>query len=169
MINLYKLNTEIEALETALIDSEGEITPEVEEIMMGFDALLTEQTDAIIEYAAYLEDGISAAKERAREISDVKKGYERRLERFRALVIETMVRLGRTKQETLLGRITLPKRGVKASIVEQDRIPLQFIREIPAQHMPDIVEITKALKEGKEVPGAELVPAKQSIKIGKKR
>ena len=166
--SLYKLNKKIIDLDDALIASAGEITPALENALSELSLLIEEHTDSIANYVDYLKDCQALIKQRKTELTELQQSYALRLEKFKESVIETMERLGKTKKETPLSLIVIPKRRKVVEIEQENLIPIEYLEHIPEVYKPDIKKIESGLKSGLKIDGAQLVDSKQSIRISKR-
>jgi Siphovirus Gp157 len=81
---------------------------------------------------------------------------------FRESIKMQMEILGVKRVEGRIHRMSLREGKDSVQILNLGEIPAEFLNWEP---IPDKNEISKALHEGKEVPGASLVPAKSSLVI----
>lgn len=89
------------------------------------------------------------------------------IERIESEVLLAMELAGIQKIDDPDMKVTIPKPSMKASILDENLIPEQFIRIIPEQKKPDLTGITKALKNGESFEWAKLVPSKVSVRYKK--
>ena len=99
--------------------------------------------DAYAERVVADERLAASARERAKRL-------ERRAEINKGMLTYIMAVLRQKKLERPLVTATMTKGRTSTEITETDKIPAEY------RTLPDKAAITRALKEGQEVPGAEL-------------
>ncbi len=163
-LTLYGITKEMNQLEDLLFQSEGEVTQEVEEVQDKIQELLIHKVDGCAGYIEKQKDLIAIAKEKKKELDKFIKTKENAIESFSNYVKFCLQRTGKEKFTGLRREIYLRKPQKKVEILDQEKLPIQFI-EIEKKVKVKTAEIKKALKEGK-VEGAKLVDGKISVVFG---
>lgn len=155
-ISLYNITSDLSETLIQLSENDGELSDEIESKLSTIQAMLTVKTDDVCGWIASQDDLIKLADDRIKALQEFKQGINKRLDKFDLYVNTCLGALNVTKIEGTLYKIS--KRAPSKAVVISDEtlIPLEFIK-IP-QVKPEIMksEIAKALKSGKEVPGASL-------------
>ena len=154
-LTLYQIADEYRGLLELAADEEAD-----EE---SFNAALTalqgsfhEKAVAVAQVARNLEclkDGIEAA---ATAMLARAKRAERRADAVRAYLLEQMVATGIGKIESPYFALAVQKNPPRVWIEDENLLPPEFRRTIPARWEPDKSAILKALKEGENVVGCRL-------------
>lgn len=157
MKSIYQLT--VEAQELASILSEGEITEEIENVLIINQNEL--QTKAI-NYAYVIksfEDDTQAINEEIKRLQGLKKNREGAIQRMKDAMIQAMDVYGLEKVESPTLKISLRNNPVSVQLVNEYQIPDQFKKEKVTVSI-DKTAIKKAIESGEEVPGATLERSK---------
>jgi hypothetical protein len=157
---LFKITNEIEVLMTGIEKNEGELTELDEERMIDLTAALRLKTDSVVEWVKYQKALIVMARERSDEIDAFIKRKEEALDRFDSYVARCMDRIVTSKIEGELNSIVRRKPAMVAEIYDETQLPVEYFKIPDPKPLIQKAEITKELKNGKEVPGARLVESK---------
>lgn len=168
--SLYGLTTELQELEHILADCdvpEGQLEYALNAQNRLLELLGT-KTDACVGYAQMQDDYEQAIKVRILELGDLLDRVKKKHERYDDYVKACLQRLGVQKIQGKLHTISLRKPSVVCDITDKDAIPSEF-KSVSQTVNIDKTAIKKALKDGKEVNGAQLIEGKVSIqyKVGK--
>lgn len=161
MASLYEIdNMVLTVLNDGLIFDEetGEILFDAENL----DALEVERTAKLEAVACFVKDlEADAAAIRAEEkaLAERRQVKERKAERMRAYIADSMAMLGDTKLET--ARVALSFRRSEAVELDEALLPSEWF---VIKQSPDKAGIKKALKAGVHVAGAQLVE-RQNLQI----
>jgi hypothetical protein len=159
MMNLYQLNQNYLEIEQMLEESGGEITPEIEQL------LIQNQDDFknFAQFQIYLmrkfESQVEACKNEIKRISELAKSREKAVASLEANFLETLKRFGRLdktgvyRYETDTLKISTRKSTV-VEILDNKKIPSGFFNTPLPQVSKD--EVKKALLAGMEIEGAVL-------------
>jgi hypothetical protein len=168
--SLYGLTTELQELEHILADAE---VPEgqLEHALNAQNRLLEllgTKTDACVGYAQMQDDYEAAIKLRILQLNDLLDSVRKKHERYDEYVRACLQRLGVQKIQGKLHTISLRKPSVVCDITDKDAVPSEF-KSVSQTVNIDKNAIKQALKDGKEVSGAQLVEGKISVqyKVGK--
>jgi hypothetical protein len=144
----------------ALLD---QIDPETGELPEGFEsarALVATKATAVAAYILESERQAVAATEYVKELSARIKTAERRAEFLREYLEAHMLQAGITEIKDERGIFSAKlqiERDASVNIFDEDKLPADCLREIPAKQQPDKALIKKAIEDGREVPGARIV------------
>lgn len=152
-MTLYEIDRKIEvAMEAGMtVDEEtGEVIFD-ESLLEG---LRIEKNTKIESIALYIKSLLALAqdvKDEADALTERRKQYEKKAERLKEYLGQSLDCDGMDKFETAKCRISF--RNSAAVSVDIDRLPEQYIRVKTARE-PDKTAIGKAIKAGEEIPGA---------------
>lgn len=165
---LVTLVTEAAAIEQALIESGGEIGPELEALIPKIEGDLALKVDSYAYLIDRMKMNCEFYKQKAKDLTDLAKKCEAFSERLQDNMTFSMLSLGKDELNGNEFRYKLQK-SESAKILDEKAIPAEF-QVIKVTETPDRVAIKNAIKEGREVPGAALeVKVKaQRYKVGRK-
>ena len=143
-------------LETALIESAGEISPEMEELYFKIDLTRTEAVDQAHQMIKRLEAVGEYWKDRASESSRIAKSLDMAEQKYRNFIKSIMVSSEKTDLYGIEYRFKLSRAPAKLMINEQI-LPEEFFKSVTTM-VPDREKISAALECGEEVPGAYQEP-----------
>jgi len=150
MSSLYEINEQL----LACVDTEtGEITDTAR-----FDDLQMEYETKIENIALWIKTlnaDAEAYKNEKNAFADREKKARNKAESLKQYLTDT---LNGRKFTTL--SVDINWRKSTSVEVDESKLPANWLREIPATHVVDKVEIAKALKAGEEIEGATLVENK---------
>lgn len=156
MASLYEIDGMVlTVLEDGLIFDEetGEVLFDADNL----DALELERNaklEAVACFVKSLEADAAAIKAEERALAERRQAKERKAERLRAYISDSMTMLGDTKLET--ARVAISFRKSEAvEIVDASQLPEAYWKQ--AAPTPDKTAIKKALKAGEAVAGAAIV------------
>lgn len=162
MPSLYQLDRE---LETVLNDGLV-IDPDTGEIIFDADnleALKGERNDKLEAVACFiksLDADAAAIKVEEKALADRRDAKQKKAERLRQYLSDSMQAFGDTKLET--ARVALSFRKSEAvEVTDEGLIPTTYITYKPSINR---AELKKALKSGDEIPGAQLL-MRQNLQI----
>ena len=145
-LSLYTIDDDLLQLEEALIESGGEITPEMEE---QFDDLLQMRADKVAGYVAMIrqfEASASAVKDERQRLQ----GYERSLgnaaKALKDRLCHSMAQRGETEHVTPIGKVKRQRSGSRPVVllVDAEALPEHFQRRSVAA---DLAALKHALGE----------------------
>lgn len=115
----------------------------------------SEKLESYVYVQRQLEAEINAFKAEIDRMTERKKSLEKQVERMKAAQRDFMLATGQKKATA--GTYTLSLRENKScEILDEKKIPAEYLREIPAKTEPDKKAMLAALKDGKKIDGAEL-------------
>lgn len=150
MANLYEINEQL----LNLTDSE---TGEIED-WSAFEALQLARDEKIENIALYHKNLLAEAaalKAEEKSFADRRKRAENKADSLKRYLDSA---LHGQKFNTV--KVAISYRKSTSVEVDESKLPANWLREIPASHVVDKVEITKALKAGEAIEGATLVENK---------
>lgn len=162
MKSLYKLTEDALAIRDAIIQNEGELTPELEE------ALIINQQDLeqkSANYALVIKDIASQEQiidEAIKELQERKSKRQKTRIALMERIGDAMQEYGVTKVETPLVTLSFRK-STTVDIENEDLIDEEYIVSKLVRR-PDKTLIKKAIKEGKDVQGV-VVTEHQNLQI----
>jgi hypothetical protein len=154
-MNIFNIQKEYLDLLQLLEDSEGEMTPEIEQ------ALTINRQDLETKAIGYssvirkLESETSVIKNEIDRLQAIRKAKEAHTEKLKSTLENAMVLYGISKIESPLNVLSLRK-SEAIEITDEGAIPKEYIKE-KITTAPDKVAIKQAIKSGEEVKGATLV------------
>lgn len=168
-MKLYDLIPEHKAL-LELIDEQpgGELSPETEAAL---DAFFSEiagdeaaKLDSYVHVIRTMELKAAAAQSEIDQYTARKRSAEAAVKRLKDRVKTYMEITGRTKVTTATGRtFAIQKNGGNPPMDIDSDVPAEFLFQPPP--VPDRELILAALKDGKELPFARLLPAGTHLRI----
>lgn len=164
---LHEITADFLALEDLLLESGGEVTPEVEALIAEMEGNLEAKADG---YAALIQEWqADAEKWKAEEqrCAGHRKARENAAAALKARLCEAMVTLGREKVETERFKVAVQRAAPSVELlVEPDVLPEAYQRVIPATVSADKKAIADALKSGEDLSGyAEFRPGTPYVRI----
>jgi hypothetical protein len=158
-LSLYGITNEIEALGSMLMDDEGEITEDHEELEAAIMNALTTKADGCVGFVQREKDLIIAAKARIEGLRDFIKVHENRMAAFDRNVAQCMKLLGHSKLKGITSTITIRKPSKVLFIEDQKFVPNQFLT-VKSEVKVDKAELKKFVKDN-EVKGVRLVDSEK--------
>lgn len=113
-----------------------------------------EKRDKLGNCLVWLEGQADLLREKEKQLADRRRRLERFSEALRSSVHQQMLDWGIKKVEGQEFSFTVKKNPPRVEILDQEKIPSEFISYTPTI---DKAAIRGALEDGKEVPGAEFV------------
>jgi hypothetical protein len=142
-----------------LIESGGELTPELEREMEHVDLAMADKMDACHFVAERLEREAEYFAEKAKRLQAIAIAHKKASDRIRARVKEAMLALGRTEVMGHEVRFTLVQ-GAPKLVIQESELPSEFKMQV-MQSVPDKERIKEALQRGDRVLGACWEPSYQ--------
>lgn len=144
------------------IIAELEVDPETGEIGAGFPLDLLVQSNPIgcAGYYLHTQSQANAIKDRISELQAMLKATESRSARVKQSLKEVMQMTGTmsiTSDDKTFKAVLYKERDKSIEVFDENQIPSDYMREIPATYAPDKKLILSAIDDGFEVPGAKLV------------
>ena len=169
MSKLYELTQDLRGLQDLaddldLSNGDASMGQAIEDTFQGLEMQFNDKAVAIIKVAENLKADTAIIDAEIKRLTDRKKAINNRQEALKDYLRYNMEASGIKKIECPLFTISLGKAPDKVQIIDESAIPDEFIRT-KVEIAPDKVALAKALKDGKEIPGASLVQGKPSLRI----
>lgn len=149
---LHEIGADFLALEDLLLESGGEWTPEVEELIAELQGDLASKVDG---YAALIREWEADAEKWKAEESRVashRKARENAARRLKVRLTEQMVAIDQLKVETPRFKVAVQRSAAGVEVTcSTDKLPERFRRVIPESVQPDKKAIAAALKAGEDL------------------
>lgn len=161
-LSLYTLSSEVEKL----LDSDDAFDPETGELSEALSTALGATRDKARDVVAYImnrDSQVAAINAHIMAVSKRAETLERRNEKLREYLAAQMKRTGMLEISANDGTFSAKlyvERDASVEVFDEKQVPLTYYN-VPKTPDPKISksEISKAIKAGKEVPGARIVKA----------
>lgn len=151
--SLFHINQELLQIFEALEESGGEVTPELQEALTIGRHELAVKAENYIHFLKNLEADLAKAKAYKEQIAAYEKRKQNTIDRLKGLLLDAVKSHG----EIEAGIFTIKTRKSESiTITDANLVPMEFTTIVPESLTISKERIKKAIKEGKEVPGAEL-------------
>lgn len=163
---LYQLVQYQSQLE-ALADS-GEVPPEqIADTLNALEGDIKEKAVSVAAFTRNLDASADAIREAAKAMLNRADRIEKRAESIRNYLLFNMQASGISKIECEWFVLTVRKNPPSVVVDDESALPHEFIvQPPPPAARPDKAAIARALKDGREVPGARLLQAERlEIKV----
>jgi hypothetical protein len=165
-LDLYTIPLEAERLETALAESAGEITPELEEAMKTFEIRSRESVEHAACIAKRFAYGISALKEEEERLRQRRKGLEAANTQLREIMLPAVQLLGGKVKLDKFTLYTQTRENPKFDLIEGHSItelPYQFLRFKDPER--DLEALKAAHKAGEPIPEILKVTIEETVSL----
>jgi len=156
-VKLRELTTLTADIENALIDSGGEITPDIEALLAVKEAALPDKVDRYHMVLDRLEDVSGFYKRKAEEFLKISKACDRSVDFLRQSLKTHMEALSISELEGFDYRFKLVNGAPKITVTDEALLPDKF-KIVEMVTKPDKKKIMEAVKSGEMVPGIEVEP-----------
>lgn len=164
MTALYEISKQYEELAKLADAGDEDLAVALRDTMEGIEGEFQEKGKALAMVTLNMDGDIEAIKAQIARLTDRKKVMENRQTSLKEYLRKNMERTGITKIIHPLFTITLGKGKPIVVIDEETKIPDEYMNTTVTT-TPMKGEIAKAIKEGKEIPGAHSEIGKSSISI----
>jgi hypothetical protein len=148
---------------------DGELTPELEDKLKKAEDDILKKETGYIAIMDWFDQNIDLYKEYKRRCDGEINRIENRKTALQERLIEVMTMMNVNSFDTVLGKVNLQTSDKSVDInVSPDMLPKEYVTT-EINYKVDKVGIKKALKEGKNIFGAELQDGKNFIRIFKKK
>lgn len=120
-----------------------------------------DKRDAYVFVAKRLEAEIESCREYAKQVDEIRKRTERALERLKARARYVMETTGQDRLQGKVHKLWLQKTPGQVVITDFDAIPEALMR---VKREADKAKIRQLLKDGHEVPGADMTVGEQTVR-----
>lgn len=149
-LNLYEMTNDI--VELMEVEEIGEV--EKAEMFAAIEDMIATKAESIIAVVKNFESRIEATKTEEKRLAEYRKSEEKKLNRLKEYTLECLVKADIKKLDTGLGRIGFAKKPASLEIIDESKIPSQYITKSEVVTI-DKNQIKKDLKENK-IDGVEL-------------
>lgn len=162
-MKLYELSAEY-AQFLQLIESEDFDEKTIADTLESIKGEIEEKGKNVAAHMQNLEAEVDAFKAAEQRISMRRKAAESRAEWLKNYLRDNMERCGISKIECAEFSVTLRKAADVCNITDESKLPESYTKTKTVV-TPDKAAILKALKDGQDVPGAEIGKAKAALVI----
>lgn len=156
--SLIAITREIQAIESAIIESGGELSAELEERICTatiMQELKCDAYSAIIARCNSIKAEYEAQVESLAKVANTASLISKKLKNN---IKEALKELGTTELNGQITRFKLSSSKPKVTIINIELLPKEFYARA-VTYTPDLELIAEAIKAGQVVPGAELTPS----------
>lgn len=173
-VKLYELAEARDILDELLAETEGEVTPEIQSLLDGWQDQTTEKVEKV---ALYVREQLTTAEAISAEIERLtarKKAMERAAAGLKGYLHAMMERVGIPKVNGLLVTVQVQKNAPSVrGELDADHLEAmhgsalwhRFVRRIPATYALDKKAVLDAAKAGAEIPRGLVVEQGTSLRI----
>jgi len=161
---LYEISKQYQELATLAEAGDEDLAVALKDTMEGIEGEFQEKGKALAMVTLNMDGDLDAIQAQIDRLSERKRVLVNRKESLKEYLRTNMEASGITKITHPLFTITLGKGKPIVVIDEESKIPDEFMNT-KVTSTPSKVDIAKAIKEGKEVPGAHSEIGKSSISI----
>jgi len=156
MSTLNQIRLDILNAEKLLIESNGEVTEELNQLLEINENNLALKVDSYKYVIDGLEDAIEFFKHKEDEAKRVRKSYEAFIDSMKERLKLTIQSLNTNEIVGNEYRFSLATGKPKVEIIDVEKLPASYVRE-KVTYEPDKIKIGEALQNGEIVDGARLV------------
>lgn len=167
MTALYELTAELKQLEemASSIESDDETMAQaIEGTLEGINLEFNDKAIAIVKISENMAADTNAIDDEIKRLQARKKIINNKREAMTDYLRHNMIASGIKKIESPLFSITLQKSKQRVSILDESTLPDNYI-SVKTEIKPNKRKILADLKEGVEIPGAEIVYGQQGLLI----
>lgn len=166
-VSLYSLVSQYNELMRRIAEQGGEITPELDAVLMQVDVKLPEKVEAYNHIIDHFYTDSEFWKKKKDEMYRMQRGCENAALRLEKAIKLACKAMGVTELQGVTHYFKL--QGVKKSlIVDEAQLPPQYF-EIVQTKVVRSDDIRKVLEMGETVPGAALIDSEPSLRSYKKK
>lgn len=149
-MNVFEINDAIKAVK------EQDIDPELlQDTLESLKATRADKMDGVAGWIADDEAKLNWLDEKIKQLTTLKKHYKRETESLNKYLLAVLNSSGHESIQTENNIFKLGRRSEKVIVPDVEQIPIDYVRRTE-KLTADKKAIKKALKSGKEVPGAHL-------------
>lgn len=157
-MNLFKIAQEELDLLNEIEELEGELTPELEERLKINEANMAKKMEDYCKAIRYYEMTVANAKSEKERLDKLIKRSERSQQWLKDAILNVMNATDKPKVSA--GTFTVgTRKSTAVNIIDESAIPARYANEVVTVKI-DKTAIKDAIKNGEEVPGAQLVERK---------
>ena len=156
-MSLYTLSQDLIEIDEILENAEQEeIKEEASEIKEIIKKEIESKAENIAYYIRNLESEIESKKAEEKRIKESRQREEKKLENFKNYVLNIFIELDKKKIETSIGKLAIRTSKAVEISVDINALPDEYKR-IKTTVEANKTDLKKALKQGVEIKGVELV------------
>lgn len=153
-MEIFKIAQEFLDLLNEIEELEGELTPELEERLKINEANMAKKMEGYCKLILWYDTQILAAKEETERLRKLIRRAERSQGWLKGAMIDVMA--GLDKPKVSAGTFTVgTRKSTAVNIIDESAIPARYASEVVTVKI-DKTAIKDAIKNGEEVPGAQL-------------
>jgi hypothetical protein len=179
-VHLYDLANARAILDEFLAETEGEVTPALEELIEQLDGDVTDKVERVALYIREQLATAAAVKEEEARLAARRKSHERAAEGLKNYLQRQLERLGKTKVDGVLCTVALQPSppSVKSTLTQQQLQDLwdthegdvigvwrPLLVEIPEQYALDKRRVLDAYKAGQRLPDGVSIEQSAHLRI----
>lgn len=164
MTALYEISKQYQELAALAETGDEDLAVAVHDTMQGIEGEFQEKGKALAMVTLNMDGDLDAIQSQIDRLTDRKRVLQNRKDSLKEYLRINMEASGITKITHPLFTITLGKGKPIVVIDEESKIPDEYMNT-KVTSTPSKVDIAKAIKDGKEVPGAHSETGKSSISI----
>lgn len=153
--SIFNIQKEYFELLTQLEECDGELTPELEQALVVSQHELEEKAVGYSHVIRKVDSDIDVIAAEIKRLQALKKAKETTVDRLKSAVENAMVMFGVQKVEAATTVLSLRK-SESTEITNEAALPKEYLTE-KITYTPNKNAIKEAIREGKEVSGANLV------------
>lgn len=165
-MKLYELANEYAAIELALADSDGEITPEIQAMLDSVESELPAKVDGICSVLRHQATRAAAAREEGERLAKLAQSREKAATRLREYLKANLERMNISRVETDRFKVRIQKNSVPsvrlADGISPEDLPAEYVRFKPEANNS---AIAMAWKAGKSLPDGVEVSVGTHLRI----
>jgi len=162
--SLFAITTDLKKMDEMLVESDGELTPEIELVMEQVSCLLKTKTDGITSYVRSKEAFLKTVNDELIRINSIKTKTINAMESFDKYIIGCMEKMGKIEIQGELSKIKIKKPHQVVEIINENDINIKYIKKkTTVIKMIEKAKIKKALKNNEKVNGAKLSLGKKTV------
>jgi hypothetical protein len=158
-LSLWRITDSLAAVDAALEENGGELTPEIQEKLDAMTEALPAKVCNVAGYVRYLESLEASCKAEEERVREIRKASEKRRERVRRYLADCMERSGtksvKPNPNTGLLSVSLLAGRTKVTVDDAARLPNDMV-DIVFVRKPKTDDLKALLDMGVDVPGARL-------------
>lgn len=164
MTQLYKLTEQFLELAALAETADEGMAVAVRDTMQAIGGEFEEKGKALATVVLHMDTDVEALDREIERLNDRKRAIKARQDSMKEYLRENMEAAGIKKISCPLFSITCVEGREIAVIDDEKKLPDELVK-VKVETSPDKNAIARALKDGKDVPGAHLERAKSSIRI----
>jgi hypothetical protein len=160
--SMYQISKDHDILMQIVEDNEGEVTPEIEQALALTFENFTEKAASYACIVKHYEDHATVVEKEIDRLKKILEQAKKRKELFKQNLENAMKVFQVEKIDTPLLKLSFRK-SEAVEILDEDQVPQEF-KDVKITESVSKTKIKDAIKEGKVIPGAQLV-TKQNLQI----